>query len=375
MAADQRRFVPFEGLWAMAIDVPYSFLVRDGDQAWTCGQLALDRHARVLAPNDLAWQSAIVCDHIEEVLRRGGLEPAAVKRLVPYYVHGSDAARTAMIGVLRRRFGPTVLLDPVPVPYFYYEGLVLEVDAFAGVPDVLPGIEHDPADPVRSAEDGDSLWLSLEAPADRLSTLGPALAATLVARGIGPEALLSGQWCAPRRSMAALAAADADWGLGLDPGTIIDSGPAVDRVSASLIFDRRSVVGVAHEVWTEADTRITIRRADDRCWVQARSHDASLGLIDQTRRIMAALDATLVRIGLDFSAVVKSTTHYTGDPSAETLHGNMAVRNRSYRKPGPASTGVPVFGFADTASRVVVALTLVASHGTWGGGVGCAVSR
>ena len=51
---------------------------------------------------------------------------------------------------------------------------------------------------------------------------------------------------------------------------------------------------------------------------------------------------------------MKSTTHYAGDASAAALHDNMSVRNAYYRKPGPASTGVPVFGFAAPACKVAV---------------------
>jgi len=57
--------------------------------------------------------------------------------------------------------------------------------------------------------------------------------------------------------------------------------------------------------------------------------------------------------------VAKSTTHYVGGSTAEELHDNMSVRNRRYTKPGPASTGLPVFGFADPASKIVVDITLV----------------
>ena len=68
-----RSFVPFEALWHMPIDVPYSFMVRDGARAWSCGQLALDQSSQVMAPGDLVRQSEIVCDYIETILERGEL--------------------------------------------------------------------------------------------------------------------------------------------------------------------------------------------------------------------------------------------------------------------------------------------------------------
>jgi hypothetical protein len=44
--------------------------------------------------------------------------------------------------------------------------------------------------------------------------------------------------------------------------------------------------------------------------------------------------------------------------TAEQLHINMAVRNGYSTRPGPASTGIPVYGFADPGARNVIDLTL-----------------
>ena len=68
------RLVPFDGLWEMAIDVPYSMLAGRGDLAWSCGQLALGAGARVQAPGDLLAQADIVADHLDTILRRAGLD-------------------------------------------------------------------------------------------------------------------------------------------------------------------------------------------------------------------------------------------------------------------------------------------------------------
>ena len=76
---------------------------------------------------------------------------------------------------------------------------------------------------------------------------------------------------------------------------------------------------------------------------------------------MAAIAGVLDREGFRFADVVKSTTHYAGDNSADDLHDNMSVRNRYYASPGPASTGIPVHAFADPASRIVVDITLIRS--------------
>ncbi len=69
---------------------------------------------------------------------------------------------------------------------------------------------------------------------------------------------------------------------------------------------------------------------------------------------MAVIDQALHEHGIGFDAVVKSTSHYVGGGSPDELHDNMAVRNRYYDKPGPASTGLPVFGLAGDDSRIAV---------------------
>ena len=59
-----RSFAPFETLWEMAIDTPYSFMVRDDDFSWSCRQLALDKKSQVTGANNIKKQSYVVCDHI-----------------------------------------------------------------------------------------------------------------------------------------------------------------------------------------------------------------------------------------------------------------------------------------------------------------------
>ena len=92
--------------------------------------------------------------------------------------------------------------------------------------------------------------------------------------------------------------------------------------------------------------------------VTARVVEGADGLVPQTEAVMTALDAHLSALGLAYVDVVKSTTHYVAGDSAEELHDNMAVRNRRYTSPGPASTGVPVAALDDPACLIVVTLTL-----------------
>lgn len=328
MISDERLFVPFESLWKMPIDVPYSLLVRDGDHAWSCGQLALDADSNVLAADDLVAQSTIVADYIAEVLDRGGLAPEHLKRLVLYYTaHADHAGRVAaMRSVFSSVLGSTVLLDVVAVPHFYYDGIELEVDAFAGP----------------TADDRFD-WVSIEVPA---SEYPDALAK------VDPSTLLSAHWFAPAAEISTVAAHIEDGGLVHDAGAVVSTGPGDNLIRGSLL--RLAHGQVDERSSTNGDVRITTKQAEGVGWIAARCTNSALGLPQQTELIMDAIAGALADEGADFDAVVKSTTLYVGDSSSEDLHTNMAVRNRRYQKPGPASTGLPIFGLADRASRLTV---------------------
>jgi hypothetical protein len=89
-------------------------------------------------------------------------------------------------------------------------------------------------------------------------------------------------------------------------------------------------------------------------WIAARSLGHSLSLVGETQAIMGAIADTMRARGWSFDAVTKATTHYVGSSAAQDLHDNMSVRNAYYRRPGPASTGLPVAAFPFSPSRIAV---------------------
>lgn len=325
-----RSFVGFDSLWQMRIEVPYSMLVRDGDYAWSCGQLALDGASNVVAANDLAAQSTIVAGYVEEVLGRGNLDPEHLKRLLLYFVPDGGASDAEQVEQMRSAFravlGDDVLLEALPVPHFYYHGILLEVDAFAGP------VSHDLFE-----------WTSIEVPATEL--------ADHIA-SVDPTTLLTAHWFVPQADLAAKAVELENAGMVHDHGAVVSAGAGTDLVRGVLLHVAEGEVTTKRT--RSSSVELTARRAAEFGWIGARCTDESLGLVEQTEEIMEAIAAALADEGLDFGAVVKSTTLYTGGSTAAELHNNMAVRNRRYTKPGPASTGLPVFGFADARSQLTV---------------------
>ncbi len=293
----------------MAIDVPYSYLLRDGELAWTCGQLALDAESNTIRPGDLVAQSSIVCDHVEAILERAALSRHGVRRLYLYYVHSTDDAKDAMLDAFTERLGSSVDPVPIAVPHFYYDGVVLEVDVWWGGPAELRWVD------------------------------GPG----------GPSRLSEHVICPPDALTEHLAAPD--------PGAVINGGPH-SAGPRSIGIDLIEGV-VRTDIDNSGELVIVLRRSGPFLWLQGRSTNENKGLVQQTEVVMKGLAKAMAAIEVDFADVVKSTAHYVGGSSAAELHDNMAVRNAYYTSPGPASTGLPVFGFADPASRIVVDLTLV----------------
>ena len=360
MAVGHRTFVAFDDLWHMAIDVPYSLLVTTGNQAWSCGQLALDRDARVLAPGDLTEQSRIVIDYLREIIARATLGEDHLKRLTLYYID-VEGGRDSMLDTFRQAFGSDIILDPIPVPHFYYDGVMLEVDVFAGGARPSDGHgnqQQGGSGSVCLCEDDALVWVSIEMPADAIHTAVAQLESELSARGLGWRHLLSGHWLAPQDQMFIMQELSTEQ-LQSDKGATISIGDAGRTCCGRFTFAKNAPSEAGLRKTRDQGVQLISTRAGEFGWIHARCHDEQLGLIDQTRSVMRAIEKELLRHGEHFSSVVKSTTHYVGGSSAAELHENMGVRNSYYCKPGPASTGVPVFGFGDRASRIVVDVTYV----------------
>ncbi|MEM7225807.1 MAG: hypothetical protein AAF495_22705 [Pseudomonadota bacterium] len=345
-----RRHLPFAALWSMQIEVPVSLLLRDGDLAWSCGQCPLDGSGQVIAPGDLAAQSEAVADYIAEVLARGDLSAEDIGLLLAYYVDGGPGSEADMVAILQRRLGGRALILPVPVPHFYYAGMMIEVDVFASAAAGTRRRHQAGSLEIEMLDGGALTWvklsLSTPCPADRqLGALGEL--------GLEASALLRDHWFLPADDATLLESAAAA-GLVTDPGAAVfmPSGDA-KRLLGELTFARGKTATRHAEAGA---VTLHLRRHGEFLWALARDRDPRADLVGQTERIMPALKDALALEGMSFADVVKLTTHYVGDDSPEALHDNMRVRNAYYATPGPTSTGLPVAGLGDPQSLITVNL-------------------
>ncbi|QIG47842.1 hypothetical protein G5V57_08980 [Nordella sp. HKS 07] len=348
MSANKLSFIPFEKIWRMRIDHPYSMFVRDGDMAWSTGQCPLDQRGEVLYPGNLLAQGLVVCDFIKRFMREIGCAASALGRVVAYYVKQHPGDEQMLTRLLRDRLGDDLQIIPVAVPYFYYDGMLLEIDVYAST-------TRRPMQRLEDAETrialevidaGPLVWAALRVPKTCTRPAEPAIDKLLADAGLAKDRLLADQWFRSKEAQ--------DLASGADVSADLDSDAAIGELTFAKSPVQSEVI--------EEPVALTIRHSGDHFYVAARDVTAEGGLVEQTQAIMRTIEANLRRRGLRFSDVRKSTTYYLAGSSADELHLNMQVRNGYYSKPGPASTGLPVIAFPATPSLITVQLLGIASN-------------
>ncbi len=359
----QRSYVPFD-VFAMRVEVPVSTAVRDGDLGWTCGQCPLTDKGDVYAPDDMLAQTGFVCDMIEKVMARAGFSRTAIGRLHVYFAANSERQAHDAKELIAARFDHGPIIVPIPVPHFYYDGMLIEVDVFAAAdlqvraPCMADGVR------LNLVDTGDQVWVHAVLPLDdNPSSADPAglMADALARQGLESNRLLSDLWMVSGGAGETRGVADSAQRhrLMTNPVALVQlADPAPPLVAASLTFGRQPVSILTDEN-TETGLRLTLKTSGQMFWAAGTCADPGLDLVGQTTAIMQAIDTSLRNAGMNFAKVVKLTAHYTGGASEEELHGNMKVRHGYYASPGPASTGLPVAALGNDGCRIAIEVVAI----------------
>jgi enamine deaminase RidA (YjgF/YER057c/UK114 family) len=362
-----RLRIPFSELWSMRIEHPYSLLVRADTLAWTSGQCPLTRDGAVLAPDDSRLQARYVADCISLLLDKTGFSQADVCKLVLYHAPADAAETEHMLNRFRPSF-PGAILMPVGIPFFYYAGMRIEVDVHAAERCGPLTLSHhdDQGLRISAVNGGDLVWIGLEVRDASVGKQGHGSEAFTVdivydalraIAGVSPKLLIADHWFVIGDGARPALERFQEAGLVTDVGAAVRAtlpGGVVAMGELTFAGDGLGVSKCSDS--SNSGISVFVRRSRKHFWIGARSVLPAASLVSETKAIMGSIAGTMREQGWSFDAVCKATTHYVGSSTAEDLHDNMKVRNVYYNRPGPASTGVPVAGFAFSSSRIAVDL-------------------
>ncbi|WP_337182399.1 hypothetical protein [Shinella sp.] len=351
-------YLPFDTVWKMRIDHPYSLFVREGSILWSCGQCPLDNQGNVLHPGDLLRQAQAVAGFIRRFLGDMQSQASSIGRLVVYYVKTAPGDANRLSDLFRREFGRSVQIMPVAVPHFYYEGMLIEVDVFASDEKVgdTRFVDEESGLTLEVSDAGPFVWATVSSSSTLGQNIGLRLNRLLALANLSRETLLAEQWFLP------IGCDISDAGLSVDQCPALQNAVRVCDVDADVRAEltfAKAPVFVGRRTATTLDgdhLSISLRMAGDHFHMAAIDASPDRGLVEQTASIMKAVETVFADTGLSFRDVRKATTYYIAGSSADDLHDNMSVRNRYYERPGPASTGLPVEALLVPGAEISISL-------------------
>jgi len=370
-ATMKRTHVPFDDAWRMQIDVRVSRAVRAGDLVFTCGQADLDAEGNPRFPGDLERQTANTMDHLVDVLERAGAQASDVFLVHAFHVSDGtvdeDRLRQAIESRFPRSERPLVALTPLP--WLFYPGLEIEIDAVALVGAGTDTVERQTpwsraarrgglaAIEVRlqprQCADAESLDEHLRGALASVGAL-PADLCRITAYAVGDARRLE-------RALASVLQPVCE----VPPVCTVVPVPRLGAGEEAL----RLLLFVARTSNYQPLPRERIGESGDDGWSRG-VRVGSLVLLgglqhpggstsEQTHAVMESVAQRLGAAGLSMSDVVKVNAYYAGECSAEALHENLSIRCGHYASPGPASTGMPVPRLAVDGAEIVVEVVAV----------------
>ncbi len=385
-----RRYSWPEGHWNWPVKLTHQHGVRAGDFIFTGGQADLDAAGAVQHPNDLPAQIDSVISYLRAVLHDLDADTDDLLRLVVYFV-GDAAAESTILNRLADAIGPHVkpVVNTIALPQLCYAGMLIELEGVAmksASGKMLPR-EHfhlleQPRLPqafshvVRCADvifTGDICAMTPDGDVQhggdviaQTTTMMENLRLALAAAGADCDDVLKlnvfyvGDGTAENWEQPALIRA----GYFAEPGPAA-TGITVPAFAHSGLMTKIAVTAMraregerlprtfswpqGHWDWTAKLPYKHGNRCGDLIHLGGQvSLDSQARVIDpgdivaQTRRAMDNIARVLEGFGATLDDVVKVTTFYQGEASAEALHQNLLVRSGSYQHPGPATSGIPV---------------------------------
>lgn len=379
-----------DGHWDWPVRLTHKQGVRSGSLIFTGGQVDLNAEGQVRNPGDTERQREGAMAYLATVLEDLGSDLSDLVKLVVYFV-GDRSAETKMLSQIAELLGDNVrpVINTIGLPQLCYPDLMIEIEGVAmRAPDGtrmerecfhtddMPLLPSAYSHVIRC---GDMIFTG------DMSAMSP----SGTVDGIGDLALQTKIMMDRLRNLLAVAGADIqdvlklnvyylgggtaeDWAkpASIRAGYFPDPGPAATGMPVSQFPDPDLMTKISVTAMRSSSGE---RLAKTYAWPEGHwdwtaplpykhgnkcgqiihvggqvSLDQSAHVIDpdnmvaQTKRAMANVKGVLAEFGATLDDVVKVTTFYQGEASAEALHENLLIRSKSYTVPGPATTGIPM---------------------------------
>lgn len=376
-----------DGHWDWPVKLTHHHAVRAGDMIFTGGQVDLDPQGNVRNIGDLGAQVGNSMAYMQDLFTDLGVGFADLVRLVVYYV-GDAQDEVRLLDQLADIIGHDVkpVVNLINLPELCYPDMLCEIE---GVAMRAPGGDTLPRQNLRLDDMptlpeayshvvicGDMIFTgdmtarapdgSVTHPSDIVAqtrVMMERLSRALQAAGAGMEDVVKvntfyrGDGTAEDWEISARIRADYFPDPGPTPtGIPVPSFPhdgLVTRIAATACKpgarQTRHVWPDGHWNWTTAlpykhgVSAGQLIHVGGQVALDPQANVLKPGdMVAQTRIAMDNVARVLAEFGATLDDVVKVTTFYQGNASAEALHENLLIRSSSYTVPGPATTGIPV---------------------------------
>lgn len=383
----ERRYSWPEGHWGWPVALTHKHGVRAGKLIFTGGQVDLTPEGEVCNPGNLSAQTDGAMAYLQRVLEDLGADFNDLIRLVVYFV-GDAAAEAALVEQIARIIGPGVrpAINLIGLPELCYPRMMVEIEGVAmrgedgaGLAKTCLNLPEMPQLPLAFSHavicDGLVVTSDISAlrPDGTLAVPGDVQAQTremmdnlghvLAKAGANFTDVLklntfytgngtAEDWEVPARIRASYFPDPGPAPTGMPVPSFPNRG-MMAKIAVTAMQgagqDKRSAWPEGHWDWTTHLPYMHGTLCHGLIHVGGQvSLDASANVIDpgnmvaQTHRAMDNVAAVLAEFGASLDDVLKVTTFYQGNASAEDLHENLLIRSGSYTAPGPATTGIPM---------------------------------
>ena len=129
----QKRHSWPEGHWNWPIKIVHKHGLRSGDMIWIGGQVNLTPDGVVQNPNNLAAQTRAVVENITAVLNEFGADLTDLVFMNAFYVNDGSLDEAEFLDMIAAGLpvGTRTAITPIPVGWLAYDGMQVEIEAYA----------------------------------------------------------------------------------------------------------------------------------------------------------------------------------------------------------------------------------------------------